>query len=314
MQPVAFYGKRPEFEDYIRSDSFGGVYKRFQDWLDNSYDHLQTVLGAAFKDQFSVYRTLGIVTSFREHAQPIAALVTPSHDKSGRRFWFSIFTTVTEPCRQPVFLIADTYHEFFEFGHNCLAPDSGAFNGDRQATTLAQLGQVLPPDSTVAAGRFERFAGEYDLVKLSSLWHGNTDATGKSIASYLFATIPLKKGVPDTFRATFRFPLGGRIGDATLLISFWIALVDLTLPGALDKCTVYFTSDFLDLSFSQIEEHSLATALLLDDRNEQLWDFRGMALSGASVDDTLREGINRSVSDDNQSLQQLLADLKQLVG
>ena len=312
---VAFYGKRPEFEDYIRSDSFAGASKTYQDWLDFSFDRLQAALGTAFKEQFPSLSPTVALIRFSTAADAILGLVRPSHDKSGRPAWFSIFVEVpAEISRQHFSLMAEAFGAFVRTGLQLLALDSGGLAPNRQQESMARLKASLPSDADGAAERFDDFCRQTTLNAFSVSLSSEAGGAVKIIRNLAFAALPLPRNLTDPFRATFRFPLSSKPETRPLEIAFWIALVDAIMDVSRQKRSLFYTDDHLDIAFVAPEEHTLATAVMIDRRNEHLWDFMAMNLQGQSLESHVRETVQSILADGDRTLDKVAEQMAGLAG
>lgn len=312
---LGFYGKLPEYPDFIKSTNFSGSLLEFKAWFDASFDHMTRQLGEDFKEVYSELPRFGMIVRPPESKRPVVCLSSPSHDLSGRNSPFNLLAEVPSPMyMKQLSLIPEAYWLFFQIADKCLSDSKMHFEFGRQQNTMWALGEGLPGSTTESQMRCSSFLKSMTLSAFSGSLGPVTDAETGTISKVFIALALTRETYSESFQAVFRFPLSGNIDHHPLEMAFWIMFTEAILGVHLDNQALFWRDRRVDVAFGSVNERALTLSWIPNREDDNIWDFVSMSLDGSMINEQLFGRFNEIMANEAQSLGEFIESVHQLFG
>ncbi|MFO7523892.1 MAG: type VI secretion system-associated protein TagF [Ignavibacteriaceae bacterium] len=96
-----FFGKLPQFPDFIKYRAGAEEFILFDDWLQKGISSAKLKLGSDWKDLYSNSNNIEFVFPIKRYNKIISGVLFPSMDKSGRQYPFIIFSILQNKIISP---------------------------------------------------------------------------------------------------------------------------------------------------------------------------------------------------------------------
>lgn len=96
-----FFGKLPQFPDFIKYRAGAEEFILFDDWLQKGIASAKLKLGSDWKDLYSNSNNIEFVFPIKRYDKIISGVLFPSMDKSGRQYPFIIFSILQNKIISP---------------------------------------------------------------------------------------------------------------------------------------------------------------------------------------------------------------------
>lgn len=297
---LGFYGKLPEFPDFIKSDNASQQVASLHKWLDLSFDRLYKQLGDNARESFEALPPLSFVVRLPDDPQAVVCLWKPSHDTSGRRSPFTIYAADSSNIYdQHPAALPEAFSKFLSVGRRFLEEGNNHFSFNSQRDSLWALRDGIPVNAdqpqvkTASALKSESLKGFAEALKADD----DSPVTPDLVRNVFVGLTPLRNNLPENFHALFRFPLSGISQRSQMEIAFWVCLTQTVLGGQLGGRPLLWTDNHAHIAFGLPDERLLASVLLPDEDDDSLWDFGSMNLQGDLVEKELYEKFQAAHGD-----------------
>jgi len=244
---VLYFGKLPNFGDFVRYNAGGSEIYAFEKWIQEGLYFSQKMIGQDWNSTFRDSPPYRFVFYPEEAGRILVGVFIPSRDKSGRCYPFVLsFKLDRSPqTDDAVHLMPLQFAPYFTAAIESLArfPDESDIH--RLVLHARELESHLTRSLSAAAGEFD---GYVQGSGLDEFWHSVLGDPGdprrflilKNLADIL---LPLRSENPERLSLGLRFPLGSDTGATECILSFWIRAVWLLLGRPRLQPTFFWGGD-----------------------------------------------------------------------
>jgi type VI secretion system ImpM family protein len=286
-----YYGKLPEFEDFVKCSMESESIKLFIEWFDASMGLCLSKYGENLEGTFNQSKPLCFIFQQDNAPHALIGICVSSHDKAGRFFPFSLFIEIgSKTFGQQLFLVPESYKFFLQISRYHLKNLKDSFSFTKRRHTLWTLGEGLPLDSVKARMAFIKVFAETPLKRfLQNIDRGHDKPIALQTLRNLFYSLsPLEGKFPENFQAIFRFPISMQYEYHGLEIGFWLSCTEALVDKLPQDFNIFWTHNILYLVFGPLNNNTLTTLWPVPENNDRIWDFAGMQLdqtqSGDDID------------------------------
>ncbi len=226
--PIGYTGKLPAFGDFVRANVSSPAARVLEKWLSDGLTQFPAVVGNGWEKTFDSGQSFGFVLNAGEFSAVLVGLSTPSRDRGGRRYPFSLFSTAQAgPEGEFFYLLPVAFGPFLERGSEAVAeawPSSvDAIYGEKVSPLAASLPRYLK-DGQAA------FDGYLESQALGDFWpnlFGAFDSLEKYLVlDNLFKSLfPLRRQDFSRFNFILQFPVRAHSAqESGRQAAFWIFL------------------------------------------------------------------------------------------
>lgn len=231
--PIGYTGKLPAFGDFVRANVTSPAARVLEKWLADGLGLFPSVVGNGWEASFDSGRRFGFILNAGGPGSVLVGLSTPSKDRGGRRYPFSLFSTAQAgPEGEFFYLLPVAFGPFLEKGSETLSeawPSSvDAIYGDK----ISPLTSSLPRYLKDGQGAFDGYLESQSLGDFWQKLFGSVEAPEKYLLlDNLFKSlIPLRKQDFGRFNFILQFPVrADSTQEAGRQAAFWIYLCQKTL-------------------------------------------------------------------------------------
>ncbi len=309
---VGYYGKIPQYEDFISFDNSSDSSIIFQTWLFESVNNLLSRLGDSFETTYKKIPAMRMALRPKDAKNAIVATCMPSNDASGRKFPFSVFAELPQNLlNEHPHLIPESYDIFLMVARQCFENANQFFERAQQQNTMWLLREGLPKSIVPAQ---LNFASSLDTMLLGdilkSFSHDDQLCNGrKLIKNIIYSISTVRNYDTDGFKAMFRFPLPKEGNNHGRLMAFWIMVAKLLMQDKFQNFNLFWTDNYLLIAFGPASEKLLGNAWYPKDNDDNLWDFMKMNFDEKSFNPEICAKLENIINEE-QKLIEFLSSLK----
>ncbi|MDF1545991.1 MAG: type VI secretion system-associated protein TagF [bacterium] len=290
---LGYYGKLPQFGDFIRSEGDTVSSEKYQQWLDVSFSRIMSAFGDNSSAGFDSLTPLHMVIKLPEAPTAVAAVCIPSRDKAGRRSPFTIYTEIPlEDFDNNLAHLPATYNMFFNIANKCIQEAESCFRFDCQQDTLWTLQQGLRVDLAETKSRFASYTAGTTVGQFIESYGDQFNENSKLVENTVFALYSAKVSNSNQFHALFRFPLSEDSEKSALESAFWIHLAEAVMHKPLGCQAIMWQKSRLDLIFDVPHERMLPLGWVDDLEDDNIWEFKLMDFGSAPPEEVPADKID----------------------
>ncbi|MCI0330477.1 MAG: type VI secretion system-associated protein TagF [candidate division Zixibacteria bacterium] len=230
---IGYTGKLPAFGDFVRANVSSPAARVLEKWLSDGLAQFPVLVGNGWEASFDSGRSFGFVLNAGPSNGVLVGLSTPSRDRGGRRFPFSLFATAQAGSEGEFFhLLPVAFGPFLEKGCEAVReawpPSVDAIYGDKISPLASRLPRYLKEGQKI-------FDGYLESQALGDFWQklfGSFEAPEKYLLlDNLFKSlIPLRRQEFGRFNFILQFPVrSGSTQESGRQAAFWIFLCRMIL-------------------------------------------------------------------------------------
>ncbi len=226
--PIGYTGKLPAFGDFVRANVSSPAARVLEKWLADGLTQFSALVGNGWEKSFDAGQSFGFVLNAGEPTAVLVGLSSPSKDRGGRRYPFSLFSTAQAgPEGEFFYLLPVAFGPFLEKGNEVVAeawPSSvDAIYGDK----INPLASCLPRYLKDGQRAFEGYLESQVLGDFWQKFFGSIEAPEKYLLlDNLFKSLfPLRRQDFSRFNFILQFPVrANSTQESGRQAAFWIFL------------------------------------------------------------------------------------------
>ncbi|HLG93541.1 MAG TPA: type VI secretion system-associated protein TagF [candidate division Zixibacteria bacterium] len=226
--PIGYTGKLPAFGDFVRANVSSPAARVLEKWLSDGLAQFPAKVGNGWEKSFDSGQSFSFVINPGEPAGVLVGLSTPSRDRGGRRFPFSLFSTAQSgPEGEFFYLLPVAFGPFLERGQEAVAEAWPSSVDAIYRAKVSLLASSLPRYLKDGQEIFDRYLESQTLGDFWQKLFGSFEAAEKYLLlDNLFKSlIPLRRQEFGRFNFILQFPVrGSSTQEAGRQAAFWIFL------------------------------------------------------------------------------------------
>lgn len=302
---IGYYGKIPSYDDFIKTDASSKEIIQYRAWLDSSFDALIKTLELDKVISFSLF------LYYKDFDLPLISYWMSSNDNS-RVAPFSIYAETLKESYKNIGLIAEAYSTFLGRCRWNMKYSAGSFSLAMQQNTLWTLREMMPKDFSQASIKYKSFLSNRTQLDLSSqLYNDDQEEQFKFLLLNILLALHLSDfRNPEKLKAIFKFPLGSRVGENSMLIALWIEICSMFIKFEDIYASLCWSDEYFYIIFGGIDDNLLINLYNPVEDNHRIWDFQKMSLFENPITNKYNNIIDESFNNENMVVNDLLNNIK----
>ena len=236
---IAFFGKLPQFGDFIRFNAGGPEIQTFEEWIQEGLYHSQKFYDQKWRKIYQNSSVYAFVYYPEGSARFLLGTFKPSRDQSGRSYPFvlSLKQEKNVQWEDSSFALPVVFRDFLDQAGRLLyqLPEEPIQHAIEEQVSI--LGTYLAPDLSQSLNKIRDFLENTSLPQLwQRLFQDPEDPRKYLLLKNLSEILlPLAGHDPAKMSLGLRFPLGVEAAGSPMRACFWIhlSLVMLGNPGVI---------------------------------------------------------------------------------
>lgn len=273
---IGYTGKLPAYGDFVRQNVSSPAARAFEAWQSEGLLQFPSTVGNGWETAFDSAPGFSFVFSGPERGIFAVGSSFPSRDKSGRRYPFSVFSSVQLADESRHFLLPLAAAGFLDAAKQIWDGDWPAAVDAVFARKMAPLSGNQPQLSPELERHFENRLAEVTVKDFFGSLFGEFEAAEKYLVmDNLFKTLIPFRG-RDTGRISFalRFPLGGAsVETQRLQAGFWLLACQRALSVPFAPPGAFWGRDGLRVLFRAPEAKFFPLILTSSMDSNSIWNL-----------------------------------------